>query len=304
MEIRQLRYFIAVADERHITRAAERLNMQQPPLSRQIKAMERELDVQLFHRKARGVELTDAGRALLDDARAIVARLDHAFETTRRCARGEQGRVCVGITSSSSYHPFVPQVIRAYRETFPLISLTLEEQHNSALIDGLRSESIDVAFVRTAPADRAGLVVNRLLAEPMVIALPRGHLLARRYHDTAIPLKALANETFVAVRPPNGVGLSDSTLAAYQAAGFSPRIGQEAPRITSMLNLVAAGLGISFVPASMQRMDLDGVIYRPLRGAAQLSAPLSLVARRTDTSAVVRRLVVLVKKAALNFAGP
>ena len=116
MELRHLRYFIAVAEEGHITRAAERLNMQQPPLSRLINSMEREFDVQLFRRRPRGVELTDAGRALLEDSRAILARVDHAFERTRRIARGEQGRLCVGVTPTCMYHPFVPQVIRAFRE--------------------------------------------------------------------------------------------------------------------------------------------------------------------------------------------
>src|SRR5713226_4598129 len=127
MELRHLRYFIAVAEEGHITRAAERLGMQQPPLSQRIKAIERELDVQLFHRKARGVELTDAGRALLDDARAIIAHLDRATETTRRTARGEQGKICVGIAPTASFHPVVPRAIRAFREAFPLVSVTLEE---------------------------------------------------------------------------------------------------------------------------------------------------------------------------------
>src|SRR3974390_2634373 len=111
MELRHLRYFIAVAEERHVTRAAERLGMQQPPLSQQIKAIERELDVQLFRRKPRGVELPDAGRALLDDARAILTHLDRAIETTRPTARGEQGRIRVGVTQTSPFHPFVPQVI-------------------------------------------------------------------------------------------------------------------------------------------------------------------------------------------------
>ena len=127
MELRHLRYFVAVAEEGHITRAAERLGMQQPPLSQQIKALEKELDVQLFRRKARGVELTEAGRTLLDDARAILARVGRAVETTRRTARGEQGRLCVGIPPTGPFHPFVPAVIRAFREAFPLVSVTLEE---------------------------------------------------------------------------------------------------------------------------------------------------------------------------------
>src|SRR6266404_9637907 len=118
MELRHLRYFIAVAEEGHITRAAERLGMQQPPLSRQIKAIEREIDAQLFRRKPRGVELTDAGRAFLDNARAVLAQVDHTFETTRRTARGEQGRISVAYSSTIAFHPLIPRIIREFRETF------------------------------------------------------------------------------------------------------------------------------------------------------------------------------------------
>src|SRR5215217_8341218 len=127
MELRQLRYIVAVAEERNITRAAERLGMQPPPLSRQIRAIERETDAQLFRRKARGVELTEAGRACLDNARAVLAQVDRAFETTRRTARGEQGRICVTYSSTVAFHPVIPRVMRAFREAFPLVSATLAE---------------------------------------------------------------------------------------------------------------------------------------------------------------------------------
>ena len=183
MELRHLRYFVAVAEEGQITRAAERLDMQQPPLSAQIKAIERELDVQLFRRKPRGVELTDAGRAFFDDARAILAHLDRAFEKTRRRARGEQGQICVGVTPTCMYHPFVPQVVRAFREAFPQVLLKLEESRSTELFQRLADERIDAAFVRILPGDPSDLVIDPLLEEPMVVALPSGHLLARRNPD-------------------------------------------------------------------------------------------------------------------------
>src|SRR5213595_1870596 len=168
MELRHLRYFIAVAEEGHITRAAERLGMQQPPLSQRIKAIERELDVQLFRRKARGVELTEAGRVFLDNARAMLTQNERAIESTRRTARGEQGRLCVGVTPTGPFHPFVPRIIRAFREAFPLVSLTLEERLSNELIEHLRSGRIDAAFIRTPPADRAGLSISLLVEEAMV----------------------------------------------------------------------------------------------------------------------------------------
>lgn len=301
MELRHLRYFIAVAEEGHITRAAERLGMQQPPLSYRIKVMERELDVQLFRRKARGVELTDAGRAFLDSARAMLAQFDHSFETTRRTARGEQGRIRVGVTPTSPFHPFVPRVIRAFREAFPMVSLRLEEHLSNELIEQLRDERIDAAFIRTPPADPEGLVINPLLKEPMVVALPRGHALARSSgrDEVTVSLKGLARETFIFYTP--GTGFYDMAMQACRAAGFRPRVGQDAPRITSMINLVAAGLGISLVPASLQQMHLDGVVYRRLKGRAQSNFVLSLATRRGDPSAVVQHFLNLVRQATKDF---
>jgi DNA-binding transcriptional LysR family regulator len=301
MELRHLRYFIAVAEEKHVTRAAERLGMQQPPLSQQIRALERELEVQLFRRRPRGVELTDAGSALLTEARAILSQIDQAFATTRRTARGVQGKIAVGFTSSAPFHPFVPRVIRAYRDTYPLVSLSLEEGGTTDLIDDLRNERIDAAFIRTMVSNQEGLVVNLLLQESMVLALPRAHDLARRASlNRALPMKALAGETFVVYRRHNGPGLYDAILAACTAAGFSPRIGQEAPRIVSTLNLVAAGLGISLVPESLQRMRMDGVVFRRVTAAVQPKAALYLASRRGETSATVRNFLALVKKPAYS----
>src|ERR1700704_1992385 len=194
MELRHLRYFIAVAEEGHITRAAEKLGMQQPPLSQQIKALERELDVQLFHRKPRGVELTDAGRAYFENARKILDQIGHAAETTRRTARGEQGRICVGITPTSPFHPFVPRIIRAFRDAFPQVSLQLEEHLGSELIEQLRTEQIDAAFIRTPLLDPEGLVVSRLLEEPLLVALPSNHALAG---EGALSLKRLSREASI-----------------------------------------------------------------------------------------------------------
>jgi DNA-binding transcriptional LysR family regulator len=302
MDLRQLRYFIAVAEEGRIAWAAERLGMQQPPLSLQIKAIERELDVQLFRRRPRGVELTEAGRAFLKNARAVLAHLDHTFETTRRTARGEQGEIRVGVTPSGPFHPFVPRVIRAFREAFPQVSLTMEESLTDDLIERLRNERVDAAFLRTSVAELEDLAAHLLLEEPMVVALPSGHALAHRgVGDAALPLKVLADEKFILYGHPRWLGQYEAIIAACHAAGFNLRVGQEAPRINSTLSLVAAGLGISLVPASLQRIHMDGVIYRRLRGAAVPKAPLLLASRRGDPSAVVRQFLSLVKGAAKEF---
>ena len=296
VELRHLRYFIAVAEERHITRAAERLGIQQPPLSQRIKAIERELDVQLFRRKPRGVELTEAGRAFLDNARALLAHFDHTFETTRRTARGEQGRISVGVTPTSPFHPFVPRVVRAFRESYPQVFLRLEERLGHELVEQLRNEHIDVAFIRTPVADPEGLVVHSLIEEPILVALPSGHALARSGGASAVSLQRLARETFILYGPP-GTAFYDLTMAACRAAGFNPRVGQETPRMTSSLNLVAVGLGICLVPASLQQMHMDGVTYCRLKGPVQPKAILNLASRRGDPSAVVRNFLSLVRAA-------
>jgi DNA-binding transcriptional LysR family regulator len=305
MELRHLRYIIAVAEEGHITRAAERLGMQQPPLSRQIKAIEREIDVQLFRRKPRGVELTDAGRAFLDGARAMFANLDQTLESTRRTARGEQGQITVGFTDGAALHPLVSRVIRKFRESFPLVAATLAEGFPHDLIERIRNDQIDVAFIRTALANPERLAIEPLLQEAMVVALPCGHALARSKNgdDTALSLKALAVETFILYGRAHGALTmhSDALVVACQAAGFSPRVGHVVSNNLSRLNFVAAGLGIAVVAASFQRMNIDGVVYRRLRGSTQPRAPLNLASRRGDTSAVVQQFLKLAKRTARNF---
>src|ERR1051325_2943031 len=191
MELRHLRYFVAVAEEGHVTRAAQRLGIQQPPLSQQIRGLETELDVQLFHRQPRGVSLTQAGEALLAAARTILRQVEHAVIATRRAARGESGRIGLGFTSSASFHPFVPRVIRDYRESHPLVAFALEESGTTELVEALVAERLDAAFVRS-PIGRAaeGIAVHSVLEEPMVAALPAGHRRAGGGDATPPPLAA------------------------------------------------------------------------------------------------------------------
>ena len=304
MEFRHLRYIIAVAEEGHITRAAERLGIAQPPLSRLIKAIEQEIEVQLFRRVPRGVELTDAGRTFLDGARATFANLDRTLESARRTARGEEGRISVAYTSSAAFHPLVPRVIREFRETFPRVAVTLAEGNPAELIERIESDRLDAAFIRLNIAKLEGLVFHPLLEEPMVVALPKGHALARGQARAVLPLKRLSDETFVVNRRYGARAVvRDAVFAACHAAGFSPRVGQEAPHVISTLPLVAAGIGISIVPASLQHMNIRGVVYRRLTGSTQLKVPLNLASRRGDTSAVVRQFVNLVRRRAKNHPG-
>ena len=298
MDLRHLRCFLAVAEAGHITGAAERLGMQQPPLSRLIRRMERELDVLLFRRKARGVELTDAGRAFHDKARAILAEYEDAFEVARRTARGEQGRIRVGVTPTGPFHPFVPNVIRAFREAYPSISLSLEEYLSAEIVQRLRNGRLDAAFVWTPPAE--GLLLHRLMDDRLVVALPNGHRLAQRKAPVAIA--ALAEETFIVYGRRDGFGLFAATVVACRDAGFSPRFGPEAPRLASALSLAAAGFGVFLVPSSIQRVHVDGVAYRELKGPDQPKSTLHLASRRGDSSPVVGRFVAMVRKAARQHA--
>jgi DNA-binding transcriptional LysR family regulator len=302
MDLRRLRYFATVAEEGHISRAAERLGMQQPPLSRQIALMERELNLQLFRRLARGVELTSAGQVLFREAKAMLTQLDRALETTRRAARGEQGSLCVGIAPTAPFNPLVPKAIRSFRESFPLVSLVLEEGLSNEVVARFNNAQMDVAFVRAPQIHADGVIVTPLQDEPMVAALPSRHPMAKRGSTMAIPLKSLADDPFILIGPP-GTGLHDETVAACRQAGFVLRVGQPAPRITSTLGLVAVGLGIALVPSTMQSVRMDGVVYRRLQGDGP-RAFLGLAWRRADPSPVLGQFVKLVRSIAKRHSDP
>lgn len=286
IELRRLRYLVAVAEEGHITRAAERLGIAQPPLTRQIRSLEAELGVTLFERLPRGVVATEAGRAVVEEARDVLARAERIPETARRAARGEQGRLAVGYTSSAAFHPFVTQQIRAFRQARPGVVLALAEDGTPELVAGLKAGRLDAAFLRSASTDMSGLSIEPLLDEKMVVAVPADHPLAG---EGKVALEDLAEETFVFYRRPTGPGLYDAIMAACLAAGFSPTVGQEAPRMASTLSLVASGLGVAITPASMQRMNVEGVAFVRLRGAKGLVAPLLLATRKKDRALLVDR---------------
>lgn len=294
IDLRRLQAFVAVAEEGHITRAAERLGMQQPPLTRLLHRLEAELGVLLLRRLPRGVQPTEAGEALLAEARAVLARAEQVEDTVRRAARGEQGDLAVGFTSSAALHPIVPIALRAFREEVPNVRLTLDEAGTAELVDAVLHERLDAAFIRSPAAATPGVLVDPVAEEPMVAALPAGS--SRVEGRGPIGLGALASEAFVLYRRHTGPGLYDAILAACHAAGFSPRVVQDAPRLTATLSLVAAGLGVSLVPASMRRLTVAGVVYRDLERDGAPVAPLHLVMRRTRHSATAARFRTTVRR--------
>jgi DNA-binding transcriptional LysR family regulator len=301
MELRHLQQFVAVAEEKHITRAAERLGMQQPPLSQRIKGIENELGIQLFKRKARGVDLTAAGRIFFDHARLTIAQHERGLDATKRAARGEQGQLRVGVPPTAPFHPLLPAAIRTFRAAYPMVSLTMDECLRTELIAGMQDERMDVAFIRAPLSKLDGLTLYPLCSETMVAALPKGHPLTRKSPKDRLLLTSLAEETFIVYAREQGPALYEATVAACLKAGFSPRLGQEAPRVTSALSLVAAGLGIAIVPASMRRMGMESIVYRDFRGAAQPKAFLQVSTRSNESSVVVKNFLTIVRRMARDF---
>ncbi len=287
MELRHLRYFLAVAEDLNFTRAARRLNISQPPLTQQIQALEAELGVTLVDRSAYRIALTDAGQVFAAEAARILGEVRNAAGLARSAARGATGRVRVGFTESASFNPLVTSVLRGFRAACPEVEVSLEEHPSTELATELREGRIDVGFVRPPLREERGLVFELLEKEPLVVAVPSGHRLARRRR---VGLKDLAAEIFIlyprAVRP----GLADEVVSACEAAGFTPRVGQYAPQLSSTINLVAASLGISIVPASMRSLQPRTVVYVPLQDEP-LHALLGTAYRAHERSAVVRLFI-------------
>jgi DNA-binding transcriptional LysR family regulator len=294
MEIRHLRYFVTTAEELHFTRAAKRLGIAQPPLSQQIQQLEREVGTQLFHRLSRGVELTEAGRSFWHDARAVLDQIDRAKAAAQAVARGERGSIRIGFTSSASFNPFVPAVISEYRQKHPKVELSLGENTTSVLLAQLREGRLDFAFLRPAMGEVGNMRTRLLFEEDMCIALPALHKLVA---SPALKLIALAEESFIMYPRANGRALYDTIIAGCRNAGFSPNIGQEAPQMASTVNLVAAGIGVAIVPASMRQLQTQGVTYRPIDGPP-IKAALSLTYRDDPLSAAMTEFLTTVTRAA------
>ncbi|MGH8782745.1 LysR family transcriptional regulator [Paraburkholderia sp.] len=278
MELRHLRYFLAVAEEGQFTRAAERLAMQQPPLSQQIRLLEEELGFDLFMRLPRGVVLTPAGQAFAQDTQRIVEGLQQAAERAKRIARGEIGTIAIGLTSSASFHPLTTEAIRAFRRLHPDVGIDLPDLNAAEVNERLASGLVHVAFLRKPVERPAGLAFKMLDEEPMVVVLPDSHplLKRRRTAQPEVALDTLADEDFILVRRPGAPGMYADILTACRHAGFSPHIAREVPRMLSGIKLVAAGLGVTFVPASMQRYSQVGVVYCRLKKPPTLTAPLHI----------------------------
>jgi DNA-binding transcriptional LysR family regulator len=278
MELRHLRYFVAVAEELHFRRAAERLHIAQPPLSQQIIALEKELKVKLLFRTKRKVELTQAGQLLLADARQILSLADRAVETARRASRGEIGHLAIGLLPSADL-VVLPRILPVFRQRFPGIDLTLYSLTPKDQITAIHEGRLQAGLLRL-PIDDKQLAVETLMREPLVAVLPEGHPLASQKH---VSVEALAAEPHVLYPRRNSPAYYDIVVTLYHQAGFSLKVVQEVETIQTTLSLVAAGLGVSIQPSSIRQLGRVGVVYRPLRGRIPV-VEMGIVYRPDDRS--------------------
>jgi DNA-binding transcriptional LysR family regulator len=291
MDLRHLRYFLAVAEELHFTRAAAKLGIQQPPLSLQIRQLEEELGTQLFRRLTRGVELTEPGTFLLQEARQILDQVERTKATVLSLARGARGHLRVGFSNAAYFNPVVSRIIHDYRERYPDVVLTPMQGVTAGLVQALHNSEVDVAFLR-APYDEEGLGSDLIVEEPLVAVIPASHALAGA---RGLELAALARESFLLFPRDTSPGFYDSIIGACQKAGFSPRLGQETPDIPSIVHLVGAGFGVSVVPKALTQIHAEGVVYVPILGEGPM-AWTRLSYRRRDASEALRNFVAIARR--------
>ena len=288
MELRHLRYFVAVAEELHFGRAAARLHVAQPALSQQIIHLERELGVLLLARTKRRVALTEPGRLFLAEARRALAQVALAVEVARGAEAGEVGRLRIGYVDSALWGA-LPEAIGAFRERYPRVTLTLLERLPTQQLEGLRRGDLDVAIGPPPPAT-APVETALVAEEPVVVALPAAHPLARR---DAVPLAELAGEPWLLVPARVPSRLRNIALGAAAAAGFTPRVAQEARELDALVALVSAGLGVTLVPVSVSRVARPGVAFRPLAGETLAFRLVALWRRGATRPALATFLEVL-----------
>jgi DNA-binding transcriptional LysR family regulator len=292
MELRHLHYFVAVAEELHFTRAAERLHVSQQPLSFQIKQLEEELGVTLFRRSTRRVELTDAGRALLAEVYTALAHLHQGVETARRAERGETGLLVLGYVSIALYN-LVPAAVRLFRERFPDVHVTLREACSPDLEDQLVEGAFDVGLA-VRGMQVPDLIYETVLCEQAMVAIPKNHPLAGL---AQIPLHALAAEPFVMYERTQRSLIYSQVMTLCLQAGFSPYIVQEAASEQAVVGLVAAGVGVALVSSCLSGLRTDEVTYRPLIDPAA-SVEYAVVWKQENPSPIVKAFLNVVREVA------
>jgi LysR family transcriptional regulator, benzoate and cis,cis-muconate-responsive activator of ben and cat genes len=290
MELRQMRSFVAVAEELHFGHAARRLRIAQPALSRQIQAIERELMVQLLARNRRRVQVTPAGQVFLDHARLILARTEDAVRAAQRASGGVSGALNIGFVGSATYD-VLPAVLRAFRQSSPQVALTLSEMTVHAQLEALIEKRIDIGLLRL-PAKTEGLVFRTVSREPLYVALPSAHRLSQY---PALRLSALAGEPFVLYPDHPRPSWTEFIVGLCQQAGFQPIVAQRTIEIQTTLSLVAAGIGLSIVPKCVGNILRKDVVYRRLTGV-HARTDLLVAFREHDPAPVVRTFLGVLRQ--------
>jgi LysR family transcriptional regulator, benzoate and cis,cis-muconate-responsive activator of ben and cat genes len=287
MEHRQLRYFIAVAEELSFSRAAAKVGVSQPPLSRQIANLEAELGTRLLDRDKHGVRLTESGKVFHAEATKTLAALARTIHMTQRAARGQTGSLSLGFGGSAAY-TFAPSALRKFRDLYPGVELSLHSTPMTSQLEQLREQSIDVGFLMLPVHDKT-FHTRLLLSDPLVVAAPVGHPLTR---FKKIGLRAIEPYGLIMFPRAGGFGFFSHIVAICKRAGFVPTVAQEVGPMESVIGLVAAGVGISVVPSVAKRLRITGVEYRPLRESYAVME-FAMAWRRDNTSPVVRAFVDL-----------
>ena len=282
MRLDHLRYFVAVAEELNFRRAAARLHISQPPLSFHIKALEDAVGIRLINRTTRQVSLTEAGVALLVKARRILGMVEETTEELHDISTGRAGRLRVGFTITTSFHSFFYHSVYSYRRAYPEVRVSFSEMISGKQLESLAVGDLDIGFLRYPFGQPPGMTMTRLTDEAFVLAIHRSHALAS---GQRISLAKLKDEPFIGYPSSAGgsIGIYQQIFRLCERAGFAPRIVQEALEPSLIIGLVAAGLGVAVVPAGLQRIQIPGVLFKPIADRAARST-LSLVHRANDTN--------------------
>lgn len=282
--------FVAVAEELHFGRAAVRLHISQPPLTKQIQQLEQAMGVRLLERTKRKVELTAAGRVFLDKARAVLHQTGQAVELARKAGRGETGHLSVGFIDAAIYS-VVPAIVRQFTERYPEVELSLTDLRIPNQVKLVAERQLDIGFVHP-PIVHKALRVESIVVEPLIVALPEAHRLAA---ETEIALADLAPEALIQFPRSINPSLYDEIVELCRSSGFSPRIVREATPKQTIIGLVSVGLGVSLLPACLANLRRSGVVYRPIRGR-NLSIDTSIIYRCEQPSPVLSAFLAIVRE--------
>jgi DNA-binding transcriptional LysR family regulator len=291
MELRHLKYFIAVAEELHFARAAGRLHIAQPSLSKQIKQLEQELGFPLFYRTKQRVELLDAGHVFLDEAHRILRQAENAVESARRTHTGQSGRLLIGFSASATLE-VLPKVLRKYLELYPNVTVELSEMTTIRATELVLDSPLSVGLLRSPSLLNKELFsIETILREPFVVAVPDSHPAAKQ---DSVRIKTLAGEPFIVPPRQPGWDYADAIFQILRENAVEPRIVQEARQALAVVSLVAGGLGVALVPASFSNVRLPGVTYRPIKGRS-LTTDLAMVWKRNSRASTLRVFLDVVR---------